>query len=106
MKATCIKYLQEYVAAFQERRAKATLEVVSEFMASRPLEWTGNPNVPRADLVVPVTKKVDGEKPVEGEGGMTKSALKKQAKLQEIERKKAEKAAAKEAAAQAAAGAS
>ncbi len=76
-----------------------TEAVVSEFMTPRPLEWNGNPNVPRADLVVPVVK-TDGEakKSGEGEGEMTKSALKKQAKLAQIAQKKAEKEAAKAAA--------
>jgi tryptophanyl-tRNA synthetase len=96
LKAICIKYLQEYVAGFQERRAKVTDEVVNEFMAARPLEWKGNPKVPRADLVVPVSKPVDGEaKPAEGSGGMTKNALKKLAKQAQVAQKKAEKEAAK-----------
>ena len=38
--------------------------VVDEFMATRPLEWKGNPRVPRADVVVPVVEaegaKADG----------------------------------------------
>ncbi|KFH47934.1 Tryptophan--tRNA ligase, cytoplasmic-like protein [Hapsidospora chrysogenum ATCC 11550] len=96
LKAICIKYLQEYVSGFQERRAKVTDEVVNEFMAARPLEWKGNPKVPRADLVVPVSKPVDGEaKPAEDSGGMTKNALKKLAKQAQVAQKKAEKEAAK-----------
>lgn len=98
MKATCIKYLQEYVAAFQERRAKVTDAVVDEFMSPRPLEWKGNPKVPRADLVVPVTKpdgEASGDKPAEGDGAMTKNQLKKLQKQQQNAKKKEEKAAAK-----------
>lgn len=44
LKAICIKYLQEYVGAFQERRAKVTEEVRKEFMSQRPLIYGGNPN--------------------------------------------------------------
>ncbi|KAI9806751.1 MAG: tryptophan--tRNA ligase [Sarcosagium campestre] len=44
LKQRCIKELQGYVAAFQERRSKVTPEIVQEFMAERPLEWKGNPN--------------------------------------------------------------
>jgi tryptophanyl-tRNA synthetase len=44
MKQTCIKYLQEYVAAFQERRNKVTEEIRQEFMTPRKLEYKGNPN--------------------------------------------------------------
>ena len=44
LKGICTKYLQEYVAAFQERRAKVTEEVRKEFMSERPLTWGGNPN--------------------------------------------------------------
>ena len=110
IKAICIKYVQEYVADFQAKRAKATDEIVAEFMSIRPLEWKGNPMVPRADLVVPV-KKPDAEggdaaaEGAEGDGKMTKNQLKKLQKQQEIEKKKAEKEKAKaEAAAAKAAG--
>ena len=44
LKAICIKYLQEYVGAFQERRVKVTEEVRQEFMRERPLTYGGNPN--------------------------------------------------------------
>lgn len=91
--------MQEYVTGFQERRAKVTEEVVSEFMRARPLEWKGNAKVPRADLVVPVTKQGEGEaKGAEGEGEVSKNTLKKLAKQQQIAQKKAEKEAAKAAA--------
>jgi tryptophanyl-tRNA synthetase len=41
MKAKCIKFLQEFVVSFQERRKKVTDEVINEFMSVRPLEWGG-----------------------------------------------------------------
>lgn len=74
-----------------------TDEVVNHFMASRPLEWQGNPKVPRADLVVPISSEGDEGQVAKGDGEMTKSALKKQARLEKIAKEKAEKAAAKEA---------
>jgi tryptophanyl-tRNA synthetase len=95
LKAICIQHLQDYVVGFQERRAKVTDEVVDEFMKTRPLEWNGNPKVPRADLIVPTAAENAGETPADGEGGLTKSALKKQAKLEKLAKEKAEKAAAK-----------
>jgi len=45
IKALCIQHVQEYVAAFQERRKKVTPETREEFMAIRPLTFGGNPNV-------------------------------------------------------------
>lgn len=95
----CIKSLQDYVAAFQERRAKVTDAVIDEFMAVRKLEWNGNPKLPRAELVVPVKAEGDAEeKLVEGDGKLTKNQQKKLLKEQQIAQKKAEKAAAKVAA--------
>ena len=102
----CIEYLQNYVVAFQDRRSKVTDAVVNEFMSTRPLEWKGNPRVPRADLVVPVTKSAGDE--ADGaaagdDGKMTKNQLKKLLKQQQIAQKKAEQAKEKEAAPEAAA---
>ncbi|KAF7559774.1 hypothetical protein G7046_g4385 [Stylonectria norvegica] len=105
LKAICIKRLQDYVVAFQERRAKVTSEVVEEFMSVRPLEWQGNPSVPRADRVVPTstTEAGAGDAAGAGEGGegkLTKNQQKKLLKEQQVAAKKAEKAkekAAKEA---------
>ncbi len=99
MKAICIKHLQDYVSSFQERRGKVTDAIVDEFMKPRPLQWKGNPRVPRTDLAVPVAAaegkgKDDAVAGDEG-GAMTKNALKKQAKAEKIAREKAEKAAAK-----------
>ena len=97
LKAICIAKLQEYVGAFQERRAKVTDEVVKQFMAVRPLEWQGNPKVPRADLVVPEIKADETAAPTEGgPEKMTKNQLKKLLKEQQIAAKKAEKAKQKE----------
>jgi tryptophanyl-tRNA synthetase len=90
LKAICIKELQKYVAAFQERRAKVDDEMVKLFMERRPLKWGGNP---RAPIVVP--KVEDGEAdgaPAEGEGKMTKNQLKKLEKIKQAEAKKAQKA--------------
>ncbi|EGX91699.1 tryptophanyl-tRNA synthetase [Cordyceps militaris CM01] len=95
LKAICIEYLQKYVADFQERRTKATDDVVAQFMAVRPLEWKGNSKVPRADLVVPVTSAGTEEAAVEGDGKLTKNQMKKLLKEQQIAAKKAEKEAAK-----------
>lgn len=105
LKAICIEYLQKYVAVFQDRRSKVTDAVVDEFMSVRPLEWKGNPRVPRADLVVPVTTAVDGTKPAgdaAGTGELSKNAQKKLLKEQQLAAKKAEKERAKAAAAAAA----
>lgn len=95
LKAICIKYLQEYVAGFQERRGKVTEEIVNEFMSARPLEWKGNPKVPRADIVVPVAKDDAAGQP--GDGEISKSELKRIAKQKQVAEKKAAKAAEKEA---------
>ncbi|TQS31976.1 hypothetical protein Golomagni_07726, partial [Golovinomyces magnicellulatus] len=79
LKAICVKYLQEYVVGFQERRAKVDDEVVDQFMSTRPLEWNGNPKVPRADLVVPVSADggASGAAAQEDDGEMTLSQRKK-----------------------------
>ncbi|KAM3439251.1 hypothetical protein MY4824_002780 [Beauveria thailandica] len=99
LKAICIENLQKYVAEFQERRAKATDDVVAQFMAVRPLEWQGNPRVPHADLVVPVAgaaSAAEGSAAAEGgDGKLTKNQMKKLLKEQQIAAKKAEKEAAK-----------
>ncbi|OAA43150.1 tryptophanyl-tRNA synthetase [Metarhizium rileyi] len=99
LKAICIEHLQKYVATFQERRSKVSDAVVDEFMSIRPLEWKGNPRVPRADLVVPVTKAADGAGQTgdaAGTGELSKNAMKKLLKEQQIAAKKAQKAKEKE----------
>jgi tryptophanyl-tRNA synthetase len=40
LKTKCIVKLQEFVKAYQERRATITGEVLDEFMRVRPLEWS------------------------------------------------------------------
>lgn len=62
-------------------------------MSARPLEWNGNPKVPRADLVVPVGK--DDGAQGKGDGEISQSQLKKLAKMKQNEEKKAAKAAEK-----------
>lgn len=94
LKAICIKELQTYVAAFQERRAKVDDEAVKLFMTTRPLQWNGNP---RAPVVVPQVQNADGEAAAEGgDGKLTKNQLKKLEKQKQIEAKKAQKAKEKE----------
>lgn len=102
MKAICIDHLTKYVLSFQERRNKVTDAVVDQFMTVRPLEWKGNPRVPRADLVVPETKPAADDAAASGEAGdgkMTKNQLKKLLKGQQLAAKKAAKAKEKEEAA-------
>ncbi|KHN95151.1 tryptophanyl-tRNA synthetase [Metarhizium album ARSEF 1941] len=99
LKAICIEHLQKYVGTFQERRSKVSDAVVDEFMSVRPLEWKGNPRVPRADLVVPVTKAADGVSPYGDTGStgeLSKNAMKKLLKEQQIAAKKAQKAKERE----------
>jgi tryptophanyl-tRNA synthetase len=40
LKKKCIMKLQQFVKAYQERRATITDEVLDEFMRVRPLEWS------------------------------------------------------------------
>ncbi|KAI0490572.1 tryptophanyl-tRNA synthetase [Xylaria cf. heliscus] len=91
LKAICIKHLQDYVAAFQERRSKATDDVVKHFMSVRPLKWKGNPRVER---IVPVSS---NNEEGAGDGKLSKNQLKKLEKEKQIAAKKAAKAAEKEA---------
>jgi len=90
LKAICIKELQTYVAAFQERRAKVTDETVQQFMAIRPLEWRGNRAAP---IVVPQVQDAAAEGgEQQGDGKLTKNQLKKLEKQKQIEAKKAQQA--------------
>ncbi|GAP83958.1 putative tryptophanyl-tRNA synthetase [Rosellinia necatrix] len=91
LKAICIKHLQEYVAAFQERRTKATDDVVKQFMSVRPLKWGGNSKIER---IVPVSS--DQAESV-GDGKISKNQLKKLEKERQIAARKAAKAAEKQA---------
>lgn len=90
LKAICIKHLQEYVTGFQERRAKATDDVVKQFMSVRPLKWRGNPRIERIVLVSD-TQAAEGT----GDGKLSKNQLKKLEKEKAIAAKKAAKAAEK-----------
>jgi tryptophanyl-tRNA synthetase len=82
-----------YVKKFQEARSKVTDEILDEFLKPRKLEWKGNPN----PTVQKTESKEAGAK--EGEAAMldadgkpmTKNAMKKMLKMQEVERKKREK---------------
>ena len=96
LKAICIKELQKYVAAFQERRGQVTDETVDVFMARRALNWVGNPNAPR---VVPVMEAATAQTGEAGEAPLTKNQLKKLEKQKQIDAKKAQKAKEKEGAA-------
>ncbi|KAK4161937.1 hypothetical protein QBC43DRAFT_93067 [Cladorrhinum sp. PSN259] len=97
LKAICIKELQAYVVAFQERRAKVDDDTVRLFMSTRPLKWGGNP---RAQIVVPMVEGiVSGEGAEGGDGKLTKNQLKKLEKQKQIEAKKAQKQKEKEEAA-------
>ncbi|RMZ84154.1 hypothetical protein DV738_g556, partial [Chaetothyriales sp. CBS 135597] len=58
MKKRCIEVLQEYVGAFQERRAKVTDETVKEFTStSRKFEYGLNPNPVKVDQAKPAAAK-------------------------------------------------
>lgn len=105
IKAICIEQVQQYVAAFQERRAKVDEDIVKNFMSVRPLEWKGNPKIPRADLVVPVNKAGSGDAGAggSGDGQLSKNALKKIEKEKAIAEKKAAQQREREAKAAAAA---
>ncbi|GAW12388.1 hypothetical protein ANO14919_017540 [Xylariales sp. No.14919] len=92
LKAVCIKHLQEYVSGFQGRRAKATDEVVKQFMSVRPLKWGGNSKVER---VIPI---VGNQAEGADDGKLSKNQLKKLEKEKQIAAKKAAKAAEKQAA--------
>ncbi|KAG6260718.1 tryptophan--tRNA ligase [Claviceps purpurea] len=112
LKSICIDYVQKYVATFQERRSKVTDAVVDEFMSVRPLEWAGNPNVPRADLVAAAAPNhsSDGTASATADasaapGEMSKNQMKRLLKEQQTAAKKAAKEKEKEAAAAAAAAA-
>ena len=96
LKAICIKELQKYVAAFQERRGQVTDETVDVFMGRRALSWVGNPNAPR---VVPVMEAAAAQTGEAGEAPLTKNQLKKLEKQKQIDAKKAQKAKEKEGAA-------
>ncbi|KAK0652287.1 hypothetical protein B0T16DRAFT_454666 [Cercophora newfieldiana] len=96
LKAICIKELQTYVAAFQERRAKVEDKVVDLFMERRPLQWVGNPNAARVVPVVDGAAEGAADGKEGGDGKLTKNQLKKLEKQKMIDAKKAQKAKEKE----------
>ncbi|KAF2007643.1 tryptophanyl-tRNA synthetase [Amniculicola lignicola CBS 123094] len=98
MKKECIALVTHYVKDFQEKRAKVTDEILEVFMTPRKLEWNGNPNPTKPKKVESGKQKGSAEEVAKvDENGqpLTKNAMKKAAKLAEIERKKKEKEAAK-----------
>lgn len=60
MKQICIKFIQDYVKGFQERRKKVTEEVREEFFALRSLTYKGNPNPIKKEEVKKDSKKKEG----------------------------------------------
>lgn len=95
MKARCIKELQAFVAAFQERRANVSHDTMREFMRPRKLVYAGNPNPTRPGPTAPassdgVAADDAGGDPAAGKDGRGTKGERKAAKLAE---KKAEKLA-------------
>ena len=62
IKALCIKELQEYVTAFQQRRAKVTDEVVADFFSKKGLLFKGEPADKLSPAEVEAARKVKPEK--------------------------------------------
>lgn len=92
MKQRCVAELQKFVAAFQERRAAVTDELMREFMRPRKLEFQGNPHPTEAAV------RGKGESVANGvsEGGEKKErkdgrGTKGERKLEKLAAKKAEK---------------
>jgi tryptophanyl-tRNA synthetase len=95
MKKECVDIMTTYVKQFQEARAKVTDEVLDEFLRPRKLEWKGNPNPTKPKLEQPAQDTESGGPMLDADGKpMTKNAMKKAAKMAEVERKKKEKEAA------------
>ncbi|KAH7117437.1 tryptophanyl-tRNA synthetase [Dactylonectria macrodidyma] len=91
LKSICIDHVQQYVQAFQQRRASVTDETVKGFMTPRALQWQGNPKVPRSDVTVPVGEGVQNTPESEEPGKLSKNQMKKLLKEQQIVEKKAKK---------------
>jgi len=53
LKKRCIEVMQEYVADFQEKRAKVTDQVLESYMTPRRLIWRGNPHPVKEDFDSP-----------------------------------------------------
>lgn len=60
LKARCIKELQTFVAAFQERKKAVTDEIVKSYMTPKPLEWSQGkgPKKEAKSAVAEVTQKI------------------------------------------------
>lgn len=60
LKARCIKELQTFVGAFQERKKAVTDEVVKSYMTPKPLEWNQGKGLKKetASVVAEVTQKI------------------------------------------------
>ena len=94
MKKACIEMMTGYVKNFQDARAKVTDEILEEFLRPRKLEWKGNPN-PTKPKAAKAEEKIESGPSLDEDGKpMTKNAMKKAAKMAELERKKKEKEAA------------
>ncbi|KAH8685883.1 tryptophanyl-tRNA synthetase-like protein [Tricladium varicosporioides] len=91
LKAICIKELQVYVKAFQERRAAVTDEIVHDFFSEKKLLFRGNPN-PIASAKTEDVTEGSSDAPKE----LTKNQLKKIAKEKAIEEKRLAKLKEKE----------
>jgi tryptophanyl-tRNA synthetase len=95
MKKECVDIMTVYVKQFQEARAKVTDEMLDEFLRPRKLDWKGNPNPTKPKLEQPAQETESGGPTLDADGKpMTKNAMKKAAKMAEVERKKKEKEAA------------
>lgn len=92
IKKRCSEELAKFCTAFQERRAKITDETVDLFMSRRPLVWRASDKLALASR--PKEEGAQGE----GDGKMSKNALKKLEKQRQNEEKKAAKLREKEAA--------
>lgn len=91
LKKRCIQELQKFVAAFQERRANVTDEIMREFRTPRKLEFKGNPNATTS-----IEDAVQGKKPDQQQGSSTGKPTKGERKNAKNAEKKAEKLALRE----------
>jgi tryptophanyl-tRNA synthetase len=62
IKQICIRYLQEYVAAFQMRRKGVSEEIVNDFFSRKQLVYKGNPNPIKTEKKAVEKEKVEGKK--------------------------------------------
>ncbi|KAK3678901.1 tryptophan--tRNA ligase [Recurvomyces mirabilis] len=99
MKAKCVGELQNFVAAFKERRDSVTPEVMREFMRPRKLEFVGNPNPIKPKAAEGASGSNGSAVPSgaagEGAGGKDGRGTKGERKAAKLAEKKAEKEAEK-----------